>query len=309
MAERHSQNDRAEATTVLLSDRAPAGDNNGGGGGGGFPTWAVGPIVGGVVVLAAALFVGSRYKRRRRPADSRAEQIKRVDSMISRFKTGSASDNLFTSRSGSTSGVADAKKATKAPMPQIREIIESEKKVGGVAEYGHNFDEKTFLKPTRCMVCLNVLLGLTKQGLGCSNCNAAVHPQCYQGVNFRCQPRTPSTPSRDNSFGGEIKDISAPVLVTRPAGYDSPMTPGAAAASSAGGGGGTTTPRGTPKSPVARKSDNFALPTDNEELDKMFLQLVRGLKLPPEREAPMMALPRAHKETLLRQHMKTMLKK
>jgi len=51
----------------------------------------------------------------------------------------------------------------------------------------HNFKETTYYQPTYCDYCTKLLVGITKQGLKCSECGANVHLKCEDKIEPMCE--------------------------------------------------------------------------------------------------------------------------
>lgn len=50
----------------------------------------------------------------------------------------------------------------------------------------HRFSTKTFLSPVKCNLCTSLLIGLSRQGLVCEDCNYACHVSCVSKVSPVC---------------------------------------------------------------------------------------------------------------------------
>ncbi|XP_078516885.1 RAS guanyl-releasing protein 2 [Lissotriton helveticus] len=56
----------------------------------------------------------------------------------------------------------------------------------------HNFSETTYLRPTSCEHCKNLILGIYKKGLKCKACGITCHKQCKERLSVECRKRSKS---------------------------------------------------------------------------------------------------------------------
>ncbi|XP_072277444.1 serine/threonine-protein kinase MRCK gamma isoform X2 [Pyxicephalus adspersus] len=61
----------------------------------------------------------------------------------------------------------------------------------------HSFKVKNFASPTKCLRCTSVMVGLSRQGLGCEVCSYMCHVSCREGANI-----CPSPPSQNKKIYG-----------------------------------------------------------------------------------------------------------
>jgi len=65
-------------------------------------------------------------------------------------------------------------------------LVECCEKLERITLSKHEFKQKTFTKPTHCIVCKNLLIGIVNQGFWCNDCRSAAHKRCLTKVEGIC---------------------------------------------------------------------------------------------------------------------------
>ena len=93
---------------------------------------------------------------------------------------------------------------------EIEEIKNKKNQESGASLDGkqHRFQPLTFHTPTYCVHCLQLLVGVTKQGVVCSDCGFPCHERCQDLITVNCKDVVRSL----DEWQQDVKDRKAQVF-------------------------------------------------------------------------------------------------
>lgn len=95
------------------------------------------------------------------------------------------------------------------PFPSTKSIAPCDTFMMASVQSGHRFSIETFLKPTFCVQCDKMIMGVVRQGYKCSNCDCAFHKDCIQNATTGCSkqkfPTTTNSPEITTGMPHQLK--------------------------------------------------------------------------------------------------------
>ncbi|XP_043189080.1 serine/threonine-protein kinase D1-like isoform X1 [Amphibalanus amphitrite] len=123
-------------------------------------------------------------ERRRKSSSSHLPQSSSVTSLISHASEDSQ---------GTAMSMLNGSTKSRSPSLSGRPPW-TEREIAGRIGIPHTFVVHSYKKPTKCMLCNKLLVGVYKQGLQCRDCKYNVHKKCADRVPHACTGDAPSEP-------------------------------------------------------------------------------------------------------------------
>ncbi|XP_037072152.1 serine/threonine-protein kinase D1-like [Pollicipes pollicipes] len=123
-------------------------------------------------------------ERRRKSSSTHLPQSSSVTSLISQASEDSQ---------GMASSMLNGSTKSRSPSLSGRPAW-AEREIAGRIRIPHTFVVHSYKKPTKCMLCNKLLVGVYKQGLQCRDCKYNVHKKCAERVPHACTGDAPLEP-------------------------------------------------------------------------------------------------------------------